>query len=109
MAGPELLGKDFNFFQEITVQTTDTSFPYNYQAISKFRGARRIILVCTSGAIEYSWNGSAVHGKMECGASNQLLDFGTRSEDKVWVRWAAGVTTVPGPGILQVHMWHPGI
>lgn len=88
-------GMDFNYFAEISVSGT-SSFPAVAQAFSKFRGARRMLFVCTSGSVTYSFNGNTVHGKMDSSDASNKLNFGPRQEDKVWFY---------GTGTVQVHMW----
>ena len=95
-AGKQNIGKDFNYYKEVTV-TGVADFTEECQAFSKFRGARRMLFVCTAGSVEYSFNGNTVHGAMDSAlAQSAQLNFGPRQEDKVWVR---------GTGTVQIHMW----
>jgi hypothetical protein len=101
---PALIGKnergtDFNFYQEVVVSGV-TEFPDMPQAIMGFRGPRRMMFICPSGTVEYSFNGNTVHGKAVNGEPSERLDFGTRAGDKIWVR---------GTGTLQIHCWHIGV
>ena len=88
-------GKDFNYFVEVSVSGT-SAFPAAAQAFSKFRGARRMLFVCTTGSVTYSFNGRNVHGKMNSSDASSQLNFGPRQEDKVFFY---------GTGTVQVHMW----
>lgn len=100
--GPQTRGKDFNFYQEVTVAGV-AAFPEEPQILMGMRGPRRMIFVCTDGTIEYSFNGGAdgtLHGRMVLGEPNEKLDFDVRMEDKIYVR---------GTGTLQVHAWHIGV
>ena len=92
-------GKDFNYFKEITISGL-TDFPSVAQAFAKFRGARRMMFVCTDGAVEYSFNGNTLHGSMDTTKASAILNFGTRMEDKIWFR---------GTGTVQVHIWQLGV
>lgn len=99
-ANKQTVGKDFNFFKEVVVSGV-SDFPDQAQAFMKFRGTRRMIFVCTAGSVEYSFNGNTLHGKMDSSLPQSAqLDFGTRMEDKVWVR---------GTGTLEVHAWQVGV
>jgi hypothetical protein len=94
----ENLGKDFNFYQRVSV--TSGSFPTTdgYNVLIKFRGPRRMMFVCTSGTdIEYSFNGNTVHGRI---SANQIFNFDVRNEDKIWFK---------GTGTVDVHAWHIGV
>ena len=89
----ETRGKDFNYFEEVTISGVG-SFPTTPDAMSRFRGSRRMMFVCTAGSdIAYSFNGTTVHGKM---VADQIFNFGPRNEDKVFFT---------GTGTVQVHMW----
>lgn len=97
--GTEDRGKDFNYFKTVTV--TSGSFPAtgtDPDVLMRFRGPRKIMFRCTSGTnIEYSFNGNTVHGRI---SANEIFNFGTRSEDKIWFR---------GTGEVDVHSWHIGV
>jgi hypothetical protein len=96
--GPQERGKDFNFYLEVVV--ADGYFPAEPQAFMKFKGPRRMLFVCPSGDIEYSFNGNTLHGKMVANEPSEKLDFDARMEDKIWVR---------GNGTIQIHAWHIGV
>jgi hypothetical protein len=93
------VGKDFNFFAEISV-SGDGYFPVEPQIFIKMRGPRRMTFICPSGSLYYSFNGNTVHGKMVSGEPSEKLEFDARMEDKIWVR---------GNGTIQVHAWHIGV
>ena len=93
--GPITVGKDFNFYQEITVSGV-TEFPTEPQAVMGFRGQRRILFVCTSGSVEFSFNQGILHGAMNASNASNQLNFGPRQQDKIWIR---------GTGTIQIHAW----
>jgi len=97
--GPQDKGKDFNFYQEVTVAAV-AAFTEEPDFFMAMRGPRRMIFVCPSGDVEYSFNGNTVHGHMVSGEPSEKLDFDVRMEDKIWLR---------GTGVLQVHAWHIGV
>lgn len=91
----ETLGKDFNFFQVVAV--TAGSFTVDPDVQIAFRGARRMMFVCPAGTnVEYSFNGTTVHGRI---SSGQIFNFDIRGEDKIWFQ---------GSGTVDVHAWHVG-
>jgi hypothetical protein len=97
--GKQEVGKDFNFYQEITVAGV-AAFTEEPDAFIKFRGPRRMIFICTAGEVEYSFNGNTLHGKVVSGEPSEKLEFDARMEDKIWVR---------GTGTIQIHAWHIGV
>jgi hypothetical protein len=97
--GPQTVGKDFNFYTEITVSGQAT-FNTEPDAFIKFRGPRRMIFICTSGDVDYSFNGDTMHGKVVSGQPSEKLEFDARMEDKIWVK---------GTGTIQIHAWHIGV
>lgn len=96
--GPQTKGKDFNFYQEEAVAVAD--FPTEPQIFMKMRGPRRMIFICTTGSVEYSFNGNTLHGVTTSGEPSEKLEFDVRGEDKIWLR---------GTGTIQVHAWHIGV
>ena len=92
----ETRGKDFNFFQEISISGV-SDFTEDPDVQIAFRGARRMMFVCRSGTdVEYSFNGTTLHGKI---SSGEQFNFDVRGEDKIWFR---------GTGDVHVHAWHVG-
>lgn len=88
----ETRGKDFNFFQVVTVAVSDFTTEPDVQMA--FRGPRRMMFVCGAGSdVEYSFNGTTVHGRI---SSNEQFNFGPRNEDKIWFK---------GNGEVDVHSW----
>jgi hypothetical protein len=96
----ESIGKDFNFYQRVVA--VGGSFPLPAGTAPHvqiaFRGARRIMLVCTAGSdVQYSFNGNVLHGRI---SANQIFNFDVRNEDKMWFL---------GSGTVDVHAWHIGV
>lgn len=98
----ENIGKDFNFFKTITINTNDGYdgydgyFNISPDIITAFRGARRMMFVGISGLVGYSFNGVRLHGRISTG---QIFNFGPRNEDKIFFR---------GKGVVDIHIWHIG-
>lgn len=104
MADPALApittGKDFNKFAKVTVNTTafntDADFAIN------FRGQFSFSLVNEGTAIiEYSFNGTTLHGDMTPGTPTAALSFDNRRISKIWFR-----TSTPGQ-VVRVEAWAP--
>lgn len=100
--GPVTLGKDFNYFEKIVV--TDTAFPTVPQGVIRFRGPQHLTFILETGtSVEYSFNGTTVHGDMTAATSSEQLDFLTRPNKKIWFRVPSGSATV------RVEAWHIGV
>ncbi len=92
MVGPITTGKDFNYFQEISV--TDTTFPSEPQVKITFRGPQKLRFILESGTnVEYSFNGDngKIHGNLKTAISNDLY-FDTRNNKFIWFRCSASAT-----------------
>jgi hypothetical protein len=101
VAGPVTLGKDFNYFSKIAV--TDTEFPEIPQVVILFRGPQRLTFILEIGAtVEYSFNGTTLHGDMTDATPSEKLEFVTRSNKKIWFRSSGGAT-------VRVEAWHIGV
>ena len=94
---PVTEGKDFNYFKEFSV--IHDHFPdspdENPQVIIRFRGNQNLkLMILDAGKVEYSFNGSTVHGTLEFGKSNASLDFLNRANKKIWFRYITNTPTV---------------
>lgn len=94
---PAKVGVDFNHFQRFTVN--DTSFPDRPQTIIRFRGPHRLIMTIESGTVEYSFNGTTLHGDLVGSTERGKLEFITRSDKKIWFRASS-------PAEITVEAWH---
>ena len=82
----------------MVVEVNDVDFPEAPQVQIAFRGARRMMFVCPTGTnVEYSFNGTTVHGRI---SADQIFNFDIRGEDKIFFR---------GSGTVDVHAWHVGV
>ena len=98
LIGKQNRGKDFNFFLEVAV--TNADFAESPDVVIGFRGPRRMMIICPSGSVDYSFDGNNLHGKTVSGEPSEKLEFDVRMEDKVWFR---------GTGTVQFHAWHIGV
>lgn len=110
---PVTYGRDYNFYAEKTIASSvfgaDTA-PDGYSAVDGYNcnafiwfKPEAIILVNKSTAVvEYSFNGTTVHGELDgtAGSPTKSLTFYTRIQNKIWFRVKSG-----GPGTIQIHSW----
>ncbi len=90
-------GKDYNFFTKITV--TDTSFPTNSQVTIPFSGQTGFSLVNEGSVkIEYSFNGSTLHGDLTPGTPTAAIIFDNRRISAIWFRASSS-------SIVRVEAW----
>lgn len=106
-------GRDFNFYQILPVNWTQFGAPDGYtmqdgygpDVIITFpTQAVTFINYGTSGgyAIEYSFNGTTVHGDMIPGTSSGSLVFDFRPISLIWFRLKSGAT---GPANIRIEAW----
>lgn len=92
-------GRDYNFFNKITVVATtfntacDVLITFPTQTVTLFlegTGAQRI---------EYSFNGNTVHGDMTIGQASASLTFENRVISKIWFQ------AVSGEPVVRIEAW----
>lgn len=101
------LGYDHNFFKKVTV--TATSFGSNavdgYQPdvvinLPEVTYTVTFFLEGSSGnQIQYSFNGTTVHGDMTFGQSSATLTFTNRVISKIWFQ------SVSGNPVVRIEAW----
>ena len=106
-------GRDFNFFQVLPVNWTHFGAPDGYTPQNGY-GPDLIITFPTQGvsfinygtavteSIEYSFNGTTVHGEMVPGTPSAALVFDNRTICLIWFRLKPGST---GPVNVRVEAW----
>jgi hypothetical protein len=88
---PIATGKDFNYYNNIAVN--NASFPVSPQVQISFRGSQILRFDLVSGAsVEYSFNGSTVHGTMTASTNTTSLNFNIRNDKFIWFRAASSAT-----------------
>lgn len=107
--GKKTQGRDFNFFKRLSI--TNTTFglqPDGYvpDIIIPFQTAFGGVIFTTeetspSSIIEYSFNGSTVHGELIPGSARASLTFYHRPISMVWFRVKSGSP----PLSLTVEAW----
>ena len=107
--GYKTLGRDFNFFEVVSVNTSTfgggsvdgyqpdivVTFPTQGFSLISYGSA-------TTNAVEYSFNGTTVHGEMVPTTSSASLVFDVRTITTVWFRLKLGST---GPVDIRVEAW----
>ena len=95
---PIVYGRDFNFFQNLTVTAAIGAFNTNADIIITFPTYTVTFMVTTGATLQYSFNGNTVHGDMSgaAGAPNNILIFQNRVISKIWFR---------GTGPVRVEAW----
>lgn len=97
-------GRDFNFFQRATVTWSQFGAPDGYTTLDGY-GPDMVITFPTYGVIfhhtsgdpvEYSFNGSTVHGELTApgadGYGRTTLVFENRAMSLIWFRLKSGTT-----------------
>lgn len=82
----------WNFFEVVTVD--DSDFPATPQVSFGFLSQGIIFLNRGANIVEYSFDGSTVHGDLDPSDESVILTFNNRVEDKVWFRYSGGTSTV---------------
>lgn len=92
-------GKSFNQFNLVTV--TATAFADESDVKINFRGQKGLYLVNYGSAkVEYSFDGTNVHGDLRNGTTTASIMFENRSISEIWFRLAA-----PGSVEVRVEAW----
>lgn len=98
-------GKDYNYYKELTVSWTQFGAPDGYTLADGY-GPDLIITFPTygvifantsaSGIIEYSFNGTTVHGQLDgtaASSTTKIMTFLNRPISLIWFRVKSGSTT----------------
>ena len=89
-------GKDFNYFNKLSVSITDGYFPTECQILIPFSTYTVTFGLESGGLVEYSFNGITLHGDMTDGYASEHLVFENRVISKIWFR---------GAGTIRVEAW----
>jgi len=91
-------GQDFNFFQKTTVSSTQ--FGTNPDMIITFKTSGAVFHIEGTGVVEYSFNGTTVHGELNYGTNRATLNFVNRNICLIWFRVKSGTNPV-----VSVEAW----
>lgn len=101
-------GRDFNFFQRTTVTWAQFGAPDGYTTVDGY-GPDLVITFPTYGVIfthesgdpvEYSFNGTTVHGDLTANTDRDQLVFENRPMSLIWFRLKSGSTAT-----ISVEAW----
>jgi hypothetical protein len=98
--GYNTVGRDFNFFQKITV--TASTFGGNSVSgqqpdmIITFPTYTVTFFLESGGPVQYSFNGQTVHGDMTTAQASATLTFTNRVVSTIWFK---------GSGVVRVEAW----
>lgn len=87
----------YNYFSVLAV--ANVAFPDEPQAVFGFLGEGFAFLNRGAAVIEYSFDGTTVHGDLNPADSSKSMQFDGRVEDKVWFR------APMGPSTVRVEAW----
>jgi len=87
-------GRDFNFFQKLTVSAN--SFNTDADMLITFPTYTVTFQLESGGPIQYSFNGNTIHGDMTVGLPSANLTFQNRVISKIWFK---------GTGVVRVEAW----
>lgn len=95
-------GKDFNFFQRVSVSFSSASaYQTDADIVFNFRGEQSFTLMNEgSSVIEYSYNGTTTHGDMDSTKDSKTLRFDNRRVSRIWFRVKSGSTSS-----VRVEAW----
>jgi hypothetical protein len=99
-------GRDFNFFEKLPITattfggTTQTGAQPDMIITFPTQGVQMLNL--GSGVLEYSFNGTFVHGELNSANASVGLTFDGRTISKIWFRVQAGSS---GPINVSVQAW----
>jgi hypothetical protein len=106
-------GRDFNYFTKTAVNWTQFGAPDGYTLADGY-GPDQVITFSTYGLIfntegsggtnivEYSFNGTTVHGELVPSTNRATLTFLNRVESLIWFRLKSGAA---GPITVSVEAW----
>jgi hypothetical protein len=105
-------GRDWNFFQKVSIATgtfgggSVDGYQDGYQPdmLITFSTQSAIFLNESTGIVEYSFNGTTVHGELDgsVGSLTKMLTFNHRRIAKIWFRIKSGSS---GPITVSVQAW----
>lgn len=99
--GPIINGKDFNFFTKVEVN--NATFNTNCDVIITFPTQGVLFLIEENAdAVEYSFNGTTVHGELDAALPSKGMIFDNRVVSKMWFRLRSGST---GPLTVRIDAW----
>ena len=99
MVSPITQGADFNFFQKVTVSGASFATNADVAINIKFQEGFTISNEGTS-VIEYSFNGTTLHGDLDSAKDSKTVKFDHRRVTAIWFRLKSGSSSV-----VRVEAW----
>jgi hypothetical protein len=85
-----MIMSNYAFHQEVAVSSV-AAFPSNSQINANFRGQANLILICTAGSVDISFDSTGtVHAKMDAANQSAKLEYGLCSFSRIWVKGTSG-------------------
>lgn len=104
--GYKTQGHDFNYFQKFAVMATtfggESIDGYQPDAILTFSTQSVMFLNLGTGTVEYSFNGTTVHGELNSANPSAGMVFDNRIISMIWFRVQSGSS---GPIEVSVRAW----
>jgi len=104
--GYKTQGRDYNFYQVANVSATTfgggSVDGYQPDMIIRFSTTGVMFLNEGTGTVEFSFNGTTVHGELASGTSTSALSFDNRVISLIWFRVKSGSS---GPIAVSVQAW----
>ena len=99
-------GRDFNFFEKVDVSTTsfggDSVSGEQPDVHITFPTQTVMLLNEGTGVVEYSFNGTTIHGELDSTKASAGLSFDNRVVSMIWFKVKAGSS---GPITIAIHAW----
>ena len=99
--GPITYGFDSNYFSKVIV-TSDGYWNTNCDIIIPFSTQTVMFLNLGTGVVEFSFNGSQIHGELNSGNPSAGMVWDNRTIAKVWFRVQAGSSA---PITVSIMAW----
>jgi len=91
------MARDYNYFDKLTVSLDiDGYFPTIPQEYIGFPTQCTTLQLESGGPVEYSFNGTTLHGDMTLSLPSQSLIFFDRAVCGIWFR---------GSGVVRIEAW----
>ena len=94
---PITWGRDFNYYKKLTVSSG--TFTSNSDVIITFPTYTVNFSLESTGVVQYSFNGTDIHGEMDSTKSSKDLSFQNRQVTKIWFK------LISGAGTVRIEAW----
>lgn len=98
--GPITQGFDFNFFKKVTIINATFNSQADVVFNIKYLSSFTLMDETSSTVVEYSFNGTTLHGEMDSSKDSKTLLFDNRRVTGIWFRMKSGASAV-----IRVEAW----